>query len=83
MRTFDLYTTPTCGYCRQLKGVLQDRGISYLNHDVTLSEQDLEEMQQLTGGGTSVPVLVVNKGREDQRVAQGLDDAQWLLDDAK
>ncbi|MBI1812317.1 glutaredoxin family protein [Candidatus Peregrinibacteria bacterium] len=83
MHTFDLYTTPQCGYCKQLKTIMQERKISYSNHDVTISESDVADMQTLTDGGTSVPVLVVDKGTEHQQVAQGLNDAQWLLDHSK
>lgn len=83
MHTYDIYSTPTCGYCKQLKAVLQDMKITFTNHDVTTSEKDLTEMQALTDGGMSVPVFVVDKGTEHQRVAQGFDDAKWLLDHSK
>jgi glutaredoxin 3 len=77
--TIDLYTTPTCGYCRQLKALLQEKKIAYTAHDVTTSEKDLNEMQQMTNGGTSVPVTVVDKGTPKQQVAVGFDGAVSLL----
>lgn len=77
--TIDLYTTPTCGYCKQLKAVLQEKKIAYIAHDVTTSEKDFNVMQEVTNGGTSVPVIVVDKGTPKQKVAVGFDDAMTLL----
>lgn len=77
--TIDIYSTPQCGYCKQLKAVLTDKKIPFTNHDVTTSEDDLAEMQNLTNGGMSVPVTVVDKGTANQKVAVGYDDAAKLL----
>ncbi|PJA67968.1 NrdH-redoxin [Candidatus Peregrinibacteria bacterium CG_4_9_14_3_um_filter_49_12] len=77
--SIDLYTTPTCGYCKQLKAVLQEKKIAYVAHDVTTSEKDFNVMQEVTNGGTSVPVTVIDKGTPKQQVAVGFDDAMALL----
>ncbi|OIO55445.1 hypothetical protein AUJ46_01330 [Candidatus Peregrinibacteria bacterium CG1_02_54_53] len=77
--SIDLYTTPTCGYCKQLKAVLQEKKIAYVAHDVTTSEKDFNVMQEATNGGTSVPVTVIDKGTPKQQVAVGFDDAMALL----
>lgn len=77
--TIDIYSTPQCGYCKQLKAVLTEKKIPFTNHDVTTSEGDLAEMQNLTNGGMSVPVTVVDKGTPKQKVAVGYDDAAALL----
>lgn len=77
--TIDIYSTPQCGYCKQLKNVLTGKKIPFTNHDVTTSEEDLMEMQNLTNGAMSVPVVVTDKGTPKQKVLVGYDDAAKLL----
>ena len=77
--TIDIYSTLQCGYCKQLKVVLTERKIPFTNHDVTTTEEDLAEMQNLTNGGMSVPVMVTDKGTPTQKVVVGYDDAAALL----
>jgi len=79
MRTIDIYTTPQCGFCKQLKTVLQERGIAYIEHDVTASEQRLREMQEITRNALSVPVVVTDRGTTQQKYAIGFDEATKLL----
>ena len=54
-----VYTTPTCGYCHQVKKYLIDRGIQYSEYDVSTDRTAANEMIKLTGQ-TGVPVIVVN-----------------------
>lgn len=77
--TVDIYTTPQCGFCKQLKMLLQQEGVSYTEHDVTKSDADLQEMQKITGGALSVPVVVTNRGADTQRYAIGFDAAKKFL----
>lgn len=77
--TIDIYTTPQCGFCKQLKALLKQEGVSYTEHDVTRSDALLVEMQTLSGGALSVPVVVVAKGTELQAVAIGFDEGKKLL----
>lgn len=75
MRTIELYTTPQCGFCIQLKATLDEKGIEYTAYDVTTDSTKLEEMKELSGGSLSVPVAVINKGKDDQVVTVGYPDA--------
>lgn len=77
--TIDIYTTPQCGFCKQLKFLLNAEGRTYMTHDVTISEEDLQEMKALTDGAMSVPVLVLDKGKDTQRVGVGFEEARKLL----
>lgn len=79
MTTIDIYTTPQCGFCKQLKALLKQEGTPFTEHDVTRSEQILVEMQTLSGGALSVPVVVVAKGTKEQAVAIGFEEAKNLL----
>lgn len=54
-----LYTTPTCGYCRQLKAYLRQRGVPFIEHDVSRDRQAAIEMVRLSGQ-QGVPVAVIN-----------------------
>ena len=53
-----VYSTPTCGYCHQVKRYLSDRGIRYIEYDVSRDQNAANEMVGLTGQ-TGVPVIVV------------------------
>jgi glutaredoxin 3 len=54
-----VYTTPTCGYCHQVKQYLSQQGIAYREVDVAADPQAAGEMIRLTGQ-RGVPVLVVD-----------------------
>ena len=43
-----LYTTPTCGYCHQLKNYLHQRGVPYTEHDVSRDQAAAVEMVRLS-----------------------------------
>lgn len=75
MQTIDIYTTPQCGFCKALKAKLDGKNTLYTSHDVTTNEMDLADMRQLSGGAMSVPVTVINKGTENQKVAVGYPDS--------
>lgn len=75
MQTIDIYTTPQCGFCKALKAKLDSKNIPYASHDVTANEKDLADMRELSKGAMSVPVTVINKGTENQKVAIGYPDS--------
>jgi len=77
--TIDIFTTPQCGFCKQIKALLKEHGLAYTEHDVTATDEVLKEMQTLTNGAMSVPVVVVDKGKSGQGIAVGFDDAKKLL----
>jgi glutaredoxin-like YruB-family protein len=54
-----IYTTPTCGYCKMAKKYLSERGIQYIECDVSRDRQAADEMVNLTGQ-MGVPVIVVD-----------------------
>lgn len=76
MKSITIYSTPSCGYCKQLKTYLSEKKIGFTNHDVTTDDSALQNMQKLTNGGTSVPVIVFNEGKPDQEVQVGYDSAK-------
>jgi glutaredoxin 3 len=65
-----IYTTPTCGYCRQAKSFLGQLGVDYTEYDVSRDRSAAEEMVRLTGQ-MGVPVITV-----DNEVVIGFDRAR-------
>ncbi len=54
-----LYTTPTCGYCHQLKSYLRQRGVPFTEHDVSRDPRAADEMVRLSGQ-RGVPVMQID-----------------------
>jgi glutaredoxin 3 len=79
MPDVEIYTTPTCGYCRQAKSYLDELGVAFTEHDVSRDRAAAEEMIKLTGQ-MGVPVIVVGG-----QVIIGFDRArlQQLLADGR
>jgi len=54
-----VYTTPTCGFCRQVKAYLNQRGVPFTEHDVSRDQQAAAEMVRLSGQ-RGVPVVLID-----------------------
>ncbi len=54
-----MYTTPTCGYCHQAKRFLAERGMRFIDYDVSRDSKAAEEMVRVSGQ-MGVPVIVVD-----------------------
>jgi glutaredoxin 3 len=55
-----LYTTDPCGFCRQAKALLEARGISYTEVNLSKDPQGRADLVALTGQMT-FPQIVVGK----------------------
>jgi len=53
-----VYTTPTCGYCRQAKRFLAERGVDFREVDVSADDAAASEIVRRTGQ-FGVPVIDV------------------------
>ncbi|MDH4129684.1 MAG: glutaredoxin family protein [Spirochaetota bacterium] len=53
-----IYTTPTCGYCKQAKIYLNNLGVSVKEIDISRDPRAAEEINRKTGQ-TSVPVIII------------------------
>lgn len=62
-----VYTTPTCGFCHQVKAYLRQRGVPFTEHDVSRDRAAAMQMVQLSGQ-QGVPVVVI-----DGQVVVGFD----------
>ena len=59
MKTVEIYTSPTCGYCHMAKGLLTRKGVSFTETDVTASPDKRAEMVQRANGGRTVPQIFI------------------------
>jgi glutaredoxin 3 len=57
--TVEIYTTPTCGYCRMAKQLLTRKNISFKEIDVSGSSTLHQDMMARAGGRTSVPQIFI------------------------
>ncbi len=72
-----VYTTPTCGFCHQVKAYLHQRGVPFTECNVSRDGQAATEMVRLSGQ-QGVPVVLIdgqvvvgfNRPLIDQQLAQ-------------
>ena len=66
MKNITIYSTATCGFCKMLKGYLNDKGIKY---DVKMADEDQAIAQELyeKSGQLGVPFTVITDedGKEE------------------
>ena len=72
-----VYTTPTCGFCHQVKAYLHQRGVQFAESDVSRDPQAAAEMVRLSGQQGVLVVLIdgqvvvgFNRSLIDQLLAQ-------------
>jgi len=57
-----MYTTPWCGYCRNLKRQLARAGIEMAEVDIERDEAAAEFVMSVNGGNQTVPTVVFPDG---------------------
>lgn len=65
-----VYSTPTCVYCKTLKGYLQKNDVAFEDIDVSKDEKQLQHMIKASGQ-MGVPVMEI-----DGEVVVGFDKAK-------
>ncbi len=76
MAKVEIYTKFTCGYCFRAKNLLQNKGVSFEETDISMGGAKRAEMIQRSGGRTTVPQIFI----DDQHI--GGSDELASLDDA-
>ena len=69
----EIYTKWGCPYCVRAKALLDGKGISYTEYDITLGGPKRAEMQERVPGAMTVPQILI----DDQAVG-GYDDIHAL-----
>ena len=57
-----MYTTTWCGYCKRLKRMMQDDGISFAEVDIETTPGTAEIVEKVNNGNQTVPTLVFADG---------------------
>ena len=73
MATVELYTKATCGYSQRAKRLLDEKGVDYTDHDITMGGPQRAEMLERAPGHTTVPQIFI-----DGRHIGGSDDLAAL-----
>ena len=73
MKTVELYTKQTCGFCHAAKRLLTAKGVSYAEVELLSNPQRRPEMIERANGRTTVPQIFI-----DGRHIGGYDDLAAL-----
>ncbi len=72
-----VYSTPTCPYCKMVKGYLDEKGVAYQDIDVSSDEAGKEEMVKKSAQ-MGVPVIDVHGtiiiGFDKEKIEKALKD---------
>lgn len=60
MAHVEIYTKPTCGFCMMAKRLLQSKGISFAEVNISAQPDRRPEMIQRANGGSTVPQIFVD-----------------------
>ncbi len=80
MKHVEIYTKAFCGYCHRAKALLESKGVSFEEYDITMGGPKRGEMLDRANGGTTVPQIFIDGehiGGSDQLAAL---EAQGRLD---
>ena len=59
LKTVEIYTTPTCGYCQMAKRLLMSKDVPFEEIDVSRDPNKRKEMMSKSGGGHTVPQIFI------------------------
>ncbi len=55
-----IYSTMFCPYCHRAKALLKAKGVEFTDIDVMMDPAKREEMTRVSGGGRTVPQILIN-----------------------
>lgn len=73
MAKIEIYTKAFCGYCARAKALLDSKGVTYDEYDITMGGPKRQEMLSRSNGGSTVPQIFI-----DGRHIGGSDDLMAL-----
>jgi len=73
-----VYSTPTCKYCTVVKNFLKEKGVSFVEVDLTQSPNDINIIVSRTGR-RAVPVTHVISEGVDEMIVGGDESALKVL----
>lgn len=60
MTDVTIYTREYCGYCSRAKALLQSKGVEFVEHDATYSQELRAEMIAKANGRSTFPQIFIN-----------------------
>ena len=61
MAHIEIYTSSTCGYCKQAKKLLESKNVSYSEKVVDADPEAIAEAVKRSGGKRTVPQIFINE----------------------
>ena len=61
MADVTIYTRAMCGYCARAKALLQQKGVSFREHDATMNPGLKAEMVARAGGAATFPQIFIGQ----------------------
>lgn len=55
----DIYTKFTCPFCARAKRMLTEKGVAFIEHDITMGGAGRDEMRIRAPGATTVPQIFI------------------------
>jgi glutaredoxin 3 len=59
MSNIEIYTKPTCGFCHMAKRLLNSKGVSFAEVNISAQPERRAEMIQRANGGSTVPQVFI------------------------
>lgn len=59
MANVEIYTKAWCGYCGRAKALLEAKGVTFEEYDISMGGPKREEMMQRVPGATTVPQIFI------------------------
>lgn len=72
MKKVNIYSTPTCGYCKMAKEFFTENNVEYSDYDVAADEDKRNELIEMTGQ-MGVPVITITEEGGKPEVIVGFD----------
>jgi len=60
MAKVEIYTKFFCPYCSRAKRLLEDKGVTYEEYEISAGGEKRQEMIQRAGGRTTVPQIFID-----------------------
>lgn len=59
MKPVEIYTSPFCGFCHAAKRLLNSKGVTFSEVDISVEPERRAEMMQRANGGRTVPQIFI------------------------
>lgn len=60
MANVEIYSKAFCGYCARAKALLESKGVTFTEYDITMGGPKRTEMLERSNGGVTVPQIFID-----------------------